>query len=208
MAFNPNQLLNNPATLLALRGAQGQKKEERRGAPAPEGIPAPPEHDKTLYRDAFSRLGLLHIANVADLGCGCGNFTGVMADKRQKFEVYIGVDQSHTQIQIARQAYPGWRFVYGDFSSPKVREEYERYEAYLLLNVLDTMEDDLAFLEAVPSGKKLVFNFQGRPAEGSLRHFANQYELRSRYSGLLSIKSIGTCRQKSGPCGMVVAARW
>jgi SAM-dependent methyltransferase len=218
MAFDPNQLLNNPASLMAILGAQAKKKEP--GPPPPvlapgpapatlEGVPGPAPFDKGLYRDAFSRLGLLHIANVADLGCGQGNFTSVMADKRQKTEVYIGVDQNLGQIQVARKAYPGWRFVYGDFQDPKVRQEYERFEAYLLLGVLDGMADDLGFLESIPSGKHLVMDFRREPAEGSLRHFPDSADFRDRYSSLISIRGIGTYRDGGGKGrGMVVGTRW
>ncbi|MDR2338694.1 MAG: methyltransferase domain-containing protein [Deltaproteobacteria bacterium] len=214
MAFNPNQLLNNPANLLALRGA----KPPDHGAPDPDGghkpfgkaeTPEPEPFDRGLYLDAYSRLGLLRIANVADLGCGQGNFTSVMSAKRQKNEVYIGVDSSHARIQIARKAYPGWRFVYGDFTDPKVREEYERFEAYLLLDVLDAMEDDLGFLERITPGKHLVFNVRKNMREGAVRCFEDHFAVRTRYSALLSIKSMGSFRGGSdGGCGMVVASRW
>ncbi|MDR2405585.1 MAG: class I SAM-dependent methyltransferase [Deltaproteobacteria bacterium] len=204
MAFNPNQLLNNPSALMALRGAKGQKKEEGESV---QKI-APPPFNQGLYKDAFSRLGLLHIANVADLGCGAGNFTSVMVEKNQRPEVYIGVDQSHTQIQIAKQAYPGWHFVYGDFNAAYVRQEYERFEAYLLLNVLDTIEDDLGFLEGITSGKYLVFSYPKAEREGSLRFFPDNYSMRDRYSALLNIRTIGTFRGDNEEYGMVAAVKW
>jgi SAM-dependent methyltransferase len=204
MAFNPNQLLNNPANLLALRNTQGQKKEEREEV---KKI-APPPFNKGLYQDAYGRLGLLNIANVADLGCGAGNFTSIMVEKNQRQEVYIGVDQSHTQIQIAKQAYPGWHFVYGDFNAAYVRQEYERFEAYLLLNVLDTIEDDLGFLEGVTSGKYLVFSYPKHEREGSIRFFPDNFSMRDRYSGLLNIKTIGSYRGEGTTYGMVAAVRW
>jgi SAM-dependent methyltransferase len=161
-----------------------------------------------MYLDAYSRLGLLSIANVADLGCGCGNFTGIMVDKRQKTEVYIGVDMSHNQIKTAKAAYPGWNFIYGDFTNPLIIEKYERYEAYLLLNVLDTMEDEMPFLELVPSGKPLLFSVPRAEKEGSLRFFPDNLSLRDRYSGILNIRSVGRFKCGTDVFSMVLAERW
>ncbi|MDR3154761.1 MAG: class I SAM-dependent methyltransferase [Deltaproteobacteria bacterium] len=202
MAFNPNQLLNNPASYLAFRGQAALQPQEP-AAP----VPAPP-YDKAMYRDAYGRLGLMSIANVADLGCGCGNFTGVMAERGQKQEVYLGVDMSHDRIKVAKAAYPGWKFIYGDFTDPKVRQEYERYEAYLLLNVLDVIEDDLGFLETVPQGKPLLFSMPRAEKEGSIRHFPDMLSLREHYSPLVSIRSVGRFKSGDGAYSMVVGFRW
>jgi SAM-dependent methyltransferase len=202
MAFNPNQLLNNPASLLAFRGQSAARPAEPL-----EPVPPPP-YDKALYKDAYSRLGLLSIANVADLGCGRGNFTGVMTDNGQRREVYLGVDMSHECVKVAKAAYPGWNFIYGDFNDPSVRREYERFEAYLLLNVLDVIEDDLGFLESVPQGKPVLFSMPRAEREGSVRHFPEAFALRERYSSLLNIRSVGRFKSADGELSMVVGVKW
>ncbi|MDR2456231.1 MAG: class I SAM-dependent methyltransferase [Deltaproteobacteria bacterium] len=205
MTFDPNQLLSNPASLLAVKHLAS--------APAPLAVdpePAapPPPFSPVLYENAFSRLGMMNIANVADLGCGAGNFTSVMERRGQRREVYLGVDISHAQIKTAKAAYPDWNFIYGDFRSPQVIERYERFEAYLLLNVMDVLEDELSFLELVPSGKPLLFNMPRFPKEGSLRYYEEMGELRDRYSGLLSVKSAGRLMLGSEAYYMVVGVRW
>jgi SAM-dependent methyltransferase len=210
MTFNPNQLLNNPVNLINLKGAgviPPTPKEKPPEPPKKEPLPAP-EYDKGLYKDAFSRLGLLSIANVADLGCGAGNFTGVMVERRQKPEVYIGVDMSHKQITTAKAAYPGWNFIYGDFTNPQIIEKYERYEAYLLLNVLDVIEEDLGFLEIVPPGKPILFSVPREEREGSIRFFPDPVSLRDRYSSLLNIKSIGRFKGQDTVYSMILGVRW
>ncbi|MDR2459646.1 MAG: class I SAM-dependent methyltransferase [Deltaproteobacteria bacterium] len=206
MPFDPNQLLNSP---LGLHSFKPQAAPVPPIAPKEaEEIVSPPAYDKAMYRDAYSRLGLLSIANVADLGCGCGNFTGVMVEKRQKPEVYIGVDFSHSQIKIAKAAYPGWNFIYGDFTNPQVIEKYERYEAYLLLHVLDTMPDELPFLESIPEGKKIIFSMPRAEREGSLRYFPDNLSLKNRYSGILNIRSVGSFKTPQDTFSMVLAERW
>ncbi|MDR1297820.1 MAG: methyltransferase domain-containing protein [Deltaproteobacteria bacterium] len=205
MSFDPSQLLNNPAGLMGLRG---QLPPRPAGDAPAEPVPPPP-YDPTMYENAFGRLGLLQIANVADLGCGPGNFTGVMVKRRQKTEVYLGVDMSHNNIKTAKAAYPGWNFIYGDFLSPQVIQQYERYEAYLLLNMMDVMEDDQAFLDTVPSGKPVLFSMPRFPKEGSLRYFDDMSELRDRYSNHLSIQSVGRYANALGESySMVVGRRW
>ncbi|MDR0354498.1 MAG: class I SAM-dependent methyltransferase [Deltaproteobacteria bacterium] len=206
MTFDPNQLLNNPGALLNLKGQIPVHPPGENVAPEPTPAPA---YDPSLYENAFGRLGLLHIANVADLGCGMGNFTGIMVKRRQRPEVYIGVDISHNNIKVAKAAYPGWNFIYGDFASPQVIQQYERFEAYLLLNVLDVLEDDLGFLETVPGEKPVLFSMPRFPKEGSVRHFSDVQDLRTRYSNHLSIQSVGRFADAQGEAySMVVAKRW
>ncbi|MDR2300962.1 MAG: class I SAM-dependent methyltransferase [Deltaproteobacteria bacterium] len=205
MTFDPNQLLNNPANLLSLKGQLAPRAMEE---PSAEPVPPPP-YDRAMYENAYGRLGLLHIANVVDLGCGVGNFTGVMVSRRQKPELYLGVDLSHNNIKVAKAAYPGWSFIYGDFNDPAVRQQYERYEAYLLLNMMDVMDDDLAFLDTVPSEKPVLFSMPRFPKEGSLRYFDDPALLRDRYSNYLAIKSVGRFSDAQGQTySMVVAVRW
>ncbi|MDR2442809.1 MAG: class I SAM-dependent methyltransferase [Deltaproteobacteria bacterium] len=210
MSFNPNTLLNNPANILAIRG-QGVNVSSQpppKEAPPPAPVVAPPPYDKALYENAFGRLGLMNINNVADLGCGVGNFTGVMASRHQRPEVYIGVDMSHAAIQTARAAYPGWNFIYGDFTAPNVSQQYERFEAFLFLNVFDVIENEISVIEGVPSQKPILFSMPRLPIEGSLRYYEDINALRARYSNYLSIKSVGRLNISSGQYYMVVAERW
>ncbi|MDR2366744.1 MAG: class I SAM-dependent methyltransferase [Deltaproteobacteria bacterium] len=205
MTFDPNQLLNNPANLLSLKG----QLTPRPPVEAPAEPTPPPPYDKAMYENAYGRLGLLRIANVADLGCGVGNFTGVMVGRNQRPEVYLGVDISHNNIKTAKAAYPGWNFIYGDFFDPGVRQHYERFEAYLLLNVMDVLGDELAFLDTVPSEKPVLFSMPRFAKEGSARYFPDPMELRDRYSNHLSIKSVGRFGSALGEdYSMVVGTRW
>lgn len=202
--FDANQLLNTPMSMLSPL-AKGRPKEEAAAAPVP-----PPPFDSGLYLDAFGRLGLLSIDNVADLGCGAGNFVSVMVARNQRPEVYIGIDNNHHQISTAKAAYPGWKFVYGDFNSERVKAEYERYGAYLLLHMVDTVEDDMALLSSMPEGKPLVFSLPRFEKEGSHVFFTENREIQDRYSPILAIKSIGRYRHKASgeEYSMVVAKRW
>ncbi|UQZ89282.1 hypothetical protein C4J81_08775 [Deltaproteobacteria bacterium Smac51] len=205
MSFNPNQLLNTPMSMLNPLVANKPKDPDTNKAPVP-----PPPFDPEIYIDAFGRLGMLSIENVADLGCGAGNFVSVMTSRNQRPEVYVGVDSNHQQISTAKAAYPGWKFIYGDFNNDRVKAEYERYGAYLMLHVLDTIDDDLAFLATLPEGKPVVFSLPKFEKEGSKLWLAEGRDIHDRYSSILSIKSIGRYRSKATgeAYSMVVATRW
>ncbi len=207
MSFNPNQLLNTPLSMMnPVLSPKVNKDAEDDKNPAP----APPPFDQGLYLDAFGRLGMLSIENVADLGCGAGNFVSIMTSRNQRPEVYIGIDSSHSQIRIAKAAYPGWKFIYGDFNNERIKAEYERFEAYLLLHMVDTAEDDISFLRSMPEGKHLVFSVPKFDKEGSKIFFTEGREIHDRYSSFLAIKSIGRYRSKESDetYNMIVATRW
>ena len=170
---------------------------------------APPPFEPEMYVNAYGRLGLLSIDNVADLGCGAGNFVSVMTARGQRPEMYVGIDSSHAQISIAKAAYPGWKFIYGDFNDERIRAEYERYGAFLLLNIIDTMEDDIGFFLNMPEDKPLVFSMPRFEKEGSLRWMPESRDVAERYSSILNIKSVGRFRNKSGEAwSLVLASRW
>lgn len=202
MSFNPNQMLNTPLSML--NPALVKPREEEAKAPVP-----PPPFDPAMYVNAYGRLGLLAIDSVVDLGCGAGNFVSIMTSRKQRPEMYLGIDQNHQQISIAKAAYPGWKFIYGDFTQDRVRAEYERYGAYLMLNLIDTMEDDIGFLQSLPEGKPLVISVPKHEREGSLRFFPDGRDIHDRYSSILHIQSVGRYRNANGEqWSMILAAKW
>jgi SAM-dependent methyltransferase len=205
---NANLIFSSHSALLGIRpGAAPKIPGQANREPKKETLPSPP-YDPGLYRDAYSRLGLMRLANICDLGCGSGNFTAVMVKNNQRPEVYLGVDISHAQISAAREAYPGWNFIYGDFFQPQVFERYERYDAFLLLNVLDSLEDDLDLLASLPSGKPVLLSAPKFPRPESYRHFPDQPTLKERYGNLLNFRSIGVYRNKDMVYHMAVGERW
>lgn len=202
MSFNPNQLLNNPMAMLNT-AILNNKKEE----PAPAVPPPPFEPD--FYVNAYGRLGMMGIENVADLGCGAGNFVSVMTKRSQRPEMYVGIDSNHSNVSIAKAAYPGWKFIYGDFTNERVKAEYERYGAYLMLDVVDAMEDDVDFFLGLPEGKQVLFSMPKFEKEGSLRWMPENTDIYDRYSSVMQIRSIGRYKNKQGETwALVHAVRW
>ena len=206
MSFNPNHLLNNPASILSHPGLMTGLDNAREAAPA---VPPPP-FDPGLYFNAYGRLGLLGINNVADLGCGTGNFVSIMTERRMRTEMYVGVDNSHQRLSTAKAAYPGWKFIYGDMRDPRIRAEYERFGAYLMLNLIDTLEDDVDFLSGLPQGKPLLFSITATENPEALFFLSESNTIRDRYSSILNIKSVGRYNNANTGQGwfLIQASRW
>ena len=206
MSFNPNHLLNDPASFMSHPGLMTGLDNAREGA-APD---PPPPFDPGLYQNAYGRLGLLGINNVADLGCGAGNFVSVMTAKRMRPEMYVGVDNNHQRVSTAKAAYPGWKFIYGDMRDSRIRAEYERYGAFLMLNLIDTLEDDLDFLAAMPPDKPLLFTISKMENPEARFVLTESNQVRDRYSSILQIKSVGRYfNPKTNQAWFIIqASRW
>jgi SAM-dependent methyltransferase len=206
MSFNPEHLLNTPASLLSHPGLMAGLDNGREEAPAEP----PPPFDQGLYLNAYGRLGLLGINNVAELGCGVGNFVSIMATKGMRPEMYVGVDNNHQSISTAKAAYPGWKFVYGDMRDIRIRAEYERFGAFLMLDLIDTLEDDLEFLASLPPEKPLLFSITRTEKPEAKFSLADSIAVRDRYSSILNIKTVG--RYYNANLGLdwsiVLASKW
>ncbi|MDR2726286.1 MAG: class I SAM-dependent methyltransferase [Candidatus Adiutrix sp.] len=187
MSFDPHHLLNTPESLLSHPGLMAGLDNGREAAPAEP----PPPFDPGLYLNAYGRLGLLGIDNVADLGCGAGNFVSIMTSKRMRPEMYVGVDNNHQRVSTAKAAYPGWKFIYGDMRDSRIRADYERYGAFLMLNLIDTLEDDLDFLAGLPPEKPLLFSIVGQESPEAHFFLPDSNTVRDRYSSIIQIKSVG-----------------
>ncbi|MEW6263495.1 MAG: class I SAM-dependent methyltransferase [Thermodesulfobacteriota bacterium] len=154
--------------------------------------------DRNLFLDAFVRLGMMRINCVADIGCGTGPFVEVMVERRQRPEVYWGVDQDMDKIETARGLYPDWSFAYGDFFTGRVKNELVKFDAYLLVRVLEHVEDDLGLLAGLESGRPVVLAVAGFEAPGQVRWFQDQHSVRERYFSLLDVKTVGQYRRPTG----------
>jgi hypothetical protein len=170
----------------------------------------PPPFEPGLYLDAYGRLGHLGINNVADLGCGVGNFVSIMTAKGMRPEMYVGVDNNHQRISTAKAAYPGWKFIYGDMRDSRIRAEYERYGAFLMLGLIDTLEDDLEFLASMPPEKPLVFSIANSERPEASFFLPESNAVRERYSSIIRIKTVGRYYRPNTNYGwfIVQGAKW
>lgn len=165
--------------------------------------------DEGLYRSAFTRLGLVGIKNVADIGCGAGNFVKVMVKMKQRPEVYMGMDKHKPFIDTARRNFPDWKFILGDFFSEQIRKELDNYGGFLILEMLDFFEKDQELLADIPSGKPVVFSVRNFESPQALRWFEDRRAVLKRYSPFLEIKQLGMYKKSSGEAWfMGTSFRW
>ena len=164
--------------------------------------------DQGFYNDAFIRLGTLGIQNVADLGCGTGSFVRIMTAKKQKPQVYWGLDLDKSKIDVARERYPGWTFTHGDFFNERSRSEFSRHDAFLFLNVLEHLEDDLGLLASLPPGRHVVLSAPTIETPEALRWYGKAEEIKTRYTRLLNIHFKGKYQSPNGQTWhMLIAQR-
>lgn len=80
---------------------------------------------------------------VADLGCGNGSLSGDLAKVARKV---VGIDLSAKNIEKAKRVAPDVIFIQGDITQ---LEEKWNFDAVVLSNVLEHIEDRVAFLRKI-----------------------------------------------------------
>lgn len=101
---------------------------------------------------------------IVDVGCGTGGNAAAVA-KRYRC---IGVDPDFHAVTYARKKYPHVTFVQG-YAPQDVRSEMAQADAVLLMDVLEHIEHDTAFIEDLTKAMKPgAFLFLMAPADPSL----------------------------------------
>ena len=67
-------------------------------------------------RDLLAQVPHADVASIADLGCGPGNSTELLADRFPNATI-VGMDSSSDMVQAARRRLPGMRFETGDIAT-------------------------------------------------------------------------------------------
>lgn len=74
--------------------------------------------------DALAAVGDLEGCSVLDAGCGFGDFYGYLRGRGLNVD-YTGIDISEEFIAMARESYPGARFIAADFEERDVDETFD-----------------------------------------------------------------------------------
>ena len=86
---------------------------------------------------------------IADIGCGTGANIAALSGMYE----CIGVDTSKDAVELARLRYPGVRFLLGE--APKVLgQQVSAVDLFLLMDVLEHLEDDVGTLSALVSAAR------------------------------------------------------
>ncbi len=143
-----------------------------------------------VIADRISRSGL---RVVVDVGCGPGQFAGLLRDKG--IHAYTGIDFSQYAIEIARNVCPEYTFVAVDITSENSLQEVESsYDCVLMLEFLEHIESDVEVLARVVSGTRLLLTVPSFPDPAHVRYFDSAAAVKERYSPLLSAILVDECR--------------
>lgn len=135
--------------------------------------------------------------SVVDIGCGPGQFAEYALKKMPEL-VYTGFDFSSVAISQARRRTGGAEFIVGNaFSSQLLIENAA--DVYILLEVLEHIEQDLELLGSMPSGASIVFSVPNFDSFGHVRFFLDKEEVFDRYAYLFCSLEIEAVNLKGYP---------
>jgi len=127
------------------------------------------------------------VKSVLDIGCGAG----AMLERCEKNNITgYGFDFSHEAIKICRK-FRGLSNVWVG-NATGVENFMVDYGAYLCLEVLEHIENDIGVIRCLRSQSLFIFAVPSWASPGSshVRCFGNDNQIRVRYGGLIKIESI------------------
>ncbi len=121
--------------------------------------------------------------SVADLGCGTGRFAKLLKDRGWLH--YWGVDFSRVRIEEAKRYVPDFEFSCNDLLSPQTVSNYNRFQVFVLLEVLEHIQEDMKLLQSIPRGAVIIFSVPNFDDHAHVRWFPAVAHILGRYGGLL-----------------------
>lgn len=136
-----------------------------------------PDGSDERYAELYKRAALLIPVGsmVVDLGCGTGRFAKYALRRASS---YHGIDFSPVAIRSARLHEPGATFEVGDLTTMK----FPRANVYVLLEVLEHIEDDLGVMRRIPIDSTLIVSVPSYDSASHVRHFDSETQAAKRYS--------------------------
>ena len=110
---------------------------------------------RDLYEAAASLLSPQNHAVIADIGCGTGRFARLLYNRG--YTQYWGVDFSDARIYEARTYVPEFQFSVGNIFDSWVKDKFEKFNTFVLLENLEHIYEDLTLLSAIPNGSRVIF---------------------------------------------------
>ena len=122
---------------------------------------------------------------ILDLGCGPGCLAKVL--KERGYCNYNGLDFSEDMISSAQMRVPGVLFIQANILEEETWKLYGVFGVFILLEVLEHIEEDLLVLEKIPVGKTVILSVPNFNHEAHVRCFYNMEDVLKRYKKLLYI---------------------
>lgn len=139
--------------------------------------------EESPYRELYERGAELIEPglHICDLGCGSGRFASLVIDKAAH---YWGIDFSERLITEAGR-YTGRPelFQHEDFRHCFIPPA----DVYVLMEVLEHLDDDLGLIERLPSGSTVIASVPSFDSHSHVRVFPCEWRVRSRYATVLNM---------------------
>jgi len=137
-----------------------------------------------LYKAAIDYLPSPNDADtVVDMGCGIGMFAEVVF--KTGYTKYLGIDFSPTMINKSKKRVPEAEFIVGNLKNEETQKTIKNYKIFVLLEVLEHIEDDLGVIRSIPINSLVVLSVPNFGGEFHVRHFNSELEVMKRYDKLL-----------------------
>lgn len=123
---------------------------------------------------------------VADIGCGTGRFAKLL--ELRGHGRYWGVDFASARIQEARAYCRDYEFTVADVLDADTAAAYANFDAFVVLELLEHLEQDLDLIRSFPAGSRIVASVPTYDASAHVRWFPTMEEAIVRYEKLIDIK--------------------
>lgn len=136
-----------------------------------------------LWRFVYIRgVGRLREPKVLDLGCGPGQFAAML--RELGVLKYRGIDFSKTAVESGRRVCPEYEFQQRDLRTLRP-DDFAGFNVVTCLETLEHIEDDIAVLERVPVGARVVLSVPKHDSESHVRYFPQRHQVVDRYGPLV-----------------------
>lgn len=136
-----------------------------------------------LYEEASKFLPPPSKETIVDLGCGVGGFARLLY--RKGYKRYLGIDFSNYGIDLCKERVPSFAFIVGDLLDPKIRGRFSKHSTFVVLEVLEHINEDIQLLSSIPSKSTVIFSVPNKDFECHVRFFNNPEEVKLRYKDWL-----------------------
>lgn len=140
-----------------------------------------------LYEEASKLLPPPNKHTIVDLGCGVGGFARLLY--RKGYKRFLGIDFSNYGIDLCKSRVPTFVFLVGDLLAPKIRERFSKHSTFVILEVLEHINEDIQLISSIPSKSTVIFSVPNKDFECHVRFFNNVEDVISRYNELLKFVS-------------------
>ncbi|MFD2632111.1 class I SAM-dependent methyltransferase [Idiomarina piscisalsi] len=143
-----------------------------------------------IWKEVCNIITAENIEKIIDIGCGPGQFAEYLTARLPNVD-YLGLDFSKTAISLAKERCPHLKFACEDVRRYTTKE-INKETAYVMLEVLEHIEDDFVLLELLPKGTNVIFSVPNFDSFGHVRFFKFKESVEKRFDGVLNINEISS----------------